>query len=101
MSPPETPNPERRSTGAIACFAVGAALTVLGWFLGVGGVMTTALSGGDAGLITGGIGMVIGLMMATALGIVLMLIGGVWMFAQVVADQRGEPSEKRYRDVER
>jgi hypothetical protein len=30
-----------------------------------------------------------------------MLIGTIWMVIQVIADQTGEKSEKRYRDVER
>lgn len=99
--PPEAPNPERRSTGAMICFGVGAAFAVLAWFLGVGGVMTIAMAGGDPAQVAGGIGMVIGLGMLTLLGVVLMVIGGVWMLGQVVADQRGEDSEKRYRNVER
>jgi hypothetical protein len=30
-----------------------------------------------------------------------MLIGGVWMLIQVIADQSSNDEEKRYRDVER
>jgi hypothetical protein len=101
MSPPEGPNPERRSTGAIWCFGAGAALTSLAWVFGVGGVMTAAMSGGDPAALAGGIAMIVMLGLTTLVGVVLMVIGGVWMLAQVVADQRGEPSEQRYRDIER
>ncbi len=34
-------------------------------------------------------------------GFLLMLIGGIWMIGQVIADQSGGAEEKRYRDVER
>lgn len=101
MNPPNAPNPEHRSTGALVCFGVGAAFATLAWFLGVGGVMTIAMGGGNPAAVVGGLGMVFGLVAMASLGIVLMLIGGVWMIGQVVADQRGESSEKRYRDVER
>lgn len=101
MNQPDPPNPERRSTGALICFGVGAAFATLAWFFGVGGAMTIALGGGDPAAVAGGLGMVFGLVAMTLIGIALMLIGGVWMIGQVVADQRGEPSEKRYRDVER
>jgi hypothetical protein len=33
--------------------------------------------------------------------VILMLIGGIWMIVQVIADQSSDASEKRYRDVER
>lgn len=101
MSQPEAPNPERRSTGAIICFGAGAAMATLAWFLGVGGVMAIAMAGGDPAATVGGIAMVLGLVGMTVLGIILMVVGGIWMVGQVVADQRGEPSEKRYRGVER
>lgn len=101
MSPPDAPNPERRSTGAIWCFGAGAALTALAWLFGVGGVITAALAGGQVAGLAGGLVMFIMLALCTLVGIVLMVIGGVWMLSQVIADQRGEPSEKRYRDVER
>jgi|CXWL01.1.fsa_nt_gi hypothetical protein len=101
MSPSNAPNPERRSTAALVCFVAGAVCVTLAWFLGVGGVMTIAMGGGDPAAIGGGLGMVFALVAMTFLGITLLVIGGVWMLGQVVADQRGEASEKRYRDVER
>ena len=39
--------------------------------------------------------------LATAVGLLLMLIGGVWMIGQVIADQSSGADEKRYRDIER
>ncbi|MEZ6023873.1 MAG: hypothetical protein R3C16_10785 [Hyphomonadaceae bacterium] len=91
MSLSEGPNPERRSTGAIICFGAGAALTTLAWFFGIGGVLATVGSGGDPAMMAGGIGMLLALGLCTVLGVVLLLVGGVWMLAQVIADQRGEP----------
>lgn len=101
MSQPEGANPERRSNGALVCFCAGMALAGLGWFFGVGAVIGATLSGGDPALVVGGVLAAIGLTLLAGMGFLLMLIGGVWMFAQVIADQRGEASEKRYRDVER
>ncbi len=101
MSPSDAPNPERRTTNAILCFCLGAGLAALAWFLGVGGVVAAALTGGDPALIVGSIIAAIALVLLTVSGFVLMLVGGVWMVIQVIADQRGEASEKRYRDVER
>ncbi|HJS80670.1 MAG TPA: hypothetical protein VJ748_08615 [Vitreimonas sp.] len=102
MSPPEGPrNPEHRSTNAILCFCIGAALAGGAWFLGVGTVMGAALSGGNPALVVGGAIAAIALVLASIAGGVLMLIGTIWMVIQVIADQTGEKSEKRYRDVER
>jgi hypothetical protein len=101
MSQPEGLNPERRSTGAIICFCAGMGAAALAWFLGVGAVMGAALAGGDPALVVGGVFAAIALTLLGGLGFVLMLVGGVWMFVQVIADQRGEASEKRYRNVER
>jgi len=101
MPQPEGLNPERRSNGAIICFCAGAGLGVLAWFLGVGTVMGAALSGGDPAIVMGGAFAAIGLVLMGVAGGLLMLVGGVWMIVQVIADQRGEASEKRYRDVER
>lgn len=102
MSAPEQPrNPEHRSTNAILCFCIGAGLAGLAWFLGVGTVIGAALSGGDPGVLVGGVIIAVALVLAGASGGVLMAVGGIWMFIQVIADQRGEASEKRYRDVER
>jgi hypothetical protein len=102
MSPPDSPhNPERRTTNALLCFCIGAGLCFLAWFLGVGTVMGAALSGGNAAMLVGGAFAAIALVLASVAGGALMLIGSIWMFIQVIADQRGEASEKRYRDVER
>lgn len=101
MSNADTPNPERRTNNAILCFCIGAVLAGVGWFLGVGTVIATALTGGDPASIVGGAIAAIGLVLASVAGGVLMLIGTIWMLIQVIADQTGEKSEKRYRDVER
>ena len=95
------PNPEQRSNGALLCFAIGAGLVVLSWFLGIGGVLTTALSGGDPAAVAGGIGMLIALPLTAVAGIILALVGGFWMMARVVADSRDGSEEKRYRDIQR
>lgn len=101
MSPPEGPNPERRSNNAMLCFCMGVGLAALAWFLGVGAVMGTALSGGDPAIVVGSVFAVIGLVLAAVAGGLMMAIGGVWMIVRVIADQRGDASEQRYRDVER
>lgn len=95
------PNPEQRSNGALLCFAIGAGLVILSWLLGIGGVLTTALSGGDPAAIAGGIGMLIALPLTAIAGIILAIVGGVWMLARVIADSRDDGEEKRYRDVQR
>ena len=101
MTEPDKPNPETRSNAALLCFAIGAILCVLAWFLGIGGVLATAMSGGDPAAMAGGVGMLIALPLTMIAGMILVVIGGVWMFARVVADQRGGEEEKRYRDVQR
>jgi hypothetical protein len=101
MSQPEGLNPERRSNGAMICFCAGIGLGILAWFLGIGPVMGAALSGNDPAFVVGGIFAAIALGLLGFSAFVLMLIGGVWMIVQVIADQRGEASEKRYRNVER
>jgi hypothetical protein len=102
MSPPDAPrNPEYRSTNAILCFCIGAGLAGLAWFLGVGTVIGTAMSGGNGAVIAGGVIAAVALVLASIAGGVMMLIGAIWMVIQVIADQAGEKSEKRYRDVER
>jgi hypothetical protein len=101
MSPPDAPNPERRSNNAMLCFCLGAGLCGAAYFLGIGAVIGAALSGGNPAALVGGVMAAIGLVLMGVGGGVMMLVGGVWMLAQVIADQRGDVSEKRYRDVER
>jgi hypothetical protein len=101
MKPSETPNPERRTTNAILCFCIGGALMFGAWLLGVGTVIGAALSGGDPAVVVGSAFAAVGLVLGGVAGGVLMLLGALWMFIQVIADQTGEKSEKRYRDVER
>jgi hypothetical protein len=101
MNPPEGRNPEHRSSNAMLCFCIGAGLCTLAYFLGVGAVIGAALSGGDPAIVVGGLFAAIGLGLAAASGVVLMLIGGIWMIVQVIADQSSDATEKRYRDIER
>lgn len=82
-------------------FCTGAGLCTLAYFLGVGAVLGALFTGGDPALVVGGLLAAISLAIATVLGLALMLIGGVWMIGQVIADQSGGAEEKRYRDVER
>jgi hypothetical protein len=101
MSPPNAPNPERSSNVAIWLVCGGIGLAILSWFLGVGAIMALALSGQeDPHVIIGAAFGAIGVLLLGALGVLLTIIGGIWMLAQVIADQRGG-EESRYRDVER
>jgi len=82
-------------------FCTGAGLCALAYFLGVGALIGALISGGDPALVVGGIFAAIALGLTTVVGFALMLIGGIWMIGQVIADQSGGAEEKRYRDVER
>jgi hypothetical protein len=101
MSQPEKPNPEHRSSSAMLCFCLGAGLCIAAYVLGVGAVIGALIAGNDPALVVGGLFAVIGLALLGISGFVLMLVGGVWMIVQVIADQAGDSGEKRYRDVER
>lgn len=101
MSPPEGRNPEHRSNNALLCFCIGVALTFLAQFLGMGAVITAVFSGGDPAVIVGSAFAALGIVVMGVAGVLLALIGGLWMIIRVIADQRGDASEKRYRDVER
>ena len=82
-------------------FCIGAGLCTLAYFLGIGTVIGALLTGGDPAIVVGGLLAAIGLALGAVVGFVLMLIGGIWMIGQVIADQSGDDEEKRYRDVER
>ncbi|MBX3511162.1 MAG: hypothetical protein KF700_08170 [Hyphomonadaceae bacterium] len=101
MKPPEQRNLEHRSNNALLCFCIGAGLCTGAYVLGIGAVIGAALSGGDPASLVGGALAAVGLVLLGVSGFVLLLVGGVWMFVQVLADQRGGAEEKRYRDVER
>jgi membrane protein implicated in regulation of membrane protease activity len=101
MSLPEPKNPEHRANNAILCFCLGLALAGGAYFFGVGAIMAAALSGGDPVAVVGSVFVAIALTLLAICGFVLMLVGGVWMVLRVIADQRNEASEKRYRDVQR
>ena len=101
MNPSDKPNPERRSNNAMLCFCLGVGLCVASYFLGIGAVIGAAFSGGNPVGIAGSVFAAIALTMLAVAGFIMSLVGGVWMIVQVIADQRGDASEKRYRDVER
>jgi hypothetical protein len=101
MNPSDAPNPERRSNNALLCFCIGLGLAGLAYLLGVGAVIGAAFSGGDPAALAGGVFAAVALALALASGFMLMLVGGVWMLVRVIADQRGDAEEKRYRNVER
>lgn len=103
MSPPDAPNPERRSDAAILCLLIGAGLIGLAWLLGLGGVLAMAISGAGAGpgLLAGGLASLIVLPLTAAAGFMLLVVGAIWLFVRVVADSREDHVRDRYRDVER
>ena len=101
MNQSEGPNPEQRSNNALLCFCLGAGLASLAYLLGVGAVFGTLFGGGDPAALVGGVIAAIALALLAASAFVLMAVGGIWMLVRVIADQRGEPSEKRYRNVNR
>jgi membrane protein implicated in regulation of membrane protease activity len=94
-------NPEHRSNNALLCFCLGAGLASLAYLLGVGAVFSTLFGGGDPAALVGGVFAAIALGLLVASAFVLMLVGGIWMLVRVIADQRGDANEKRYRDVNR
>jgi hypothetical protein len=101
MSQPEAPNPEHRSNNAMLCFCIGAGMCVAAYFLGIGAVIATAATGGNPVAVVGSLFALISLGLLGASGFILMLVGGIWMIARVIADQAGDSDEKRYRNIER
>lgn len=101
MSNANAPNPERRSSSAMLCFCIGAGLCVLAYVLGIGAVIGAALSGGDPAVVVGSLVSAIAIGAAGLVGFIMMIVGGIWMIIQVIADQSGNAEENRYRDVER
>lgn len=100
MPQPER-NPEHRSSAPMLLFCTGAGLGILAYFLGVGAVIGVVISGGDPAIVVGSMLAAVSLGLALVIGFLLMLIGGIWMIGQVIADQSGGAEEKRYRDVDR
>ena len=101
MSPPELPNPERRSDAALLCLGLGALLVGLSWLMGVGGVLAAALSRGAGAGVAGGVAAMIALPILAFCGGVLMIVGAIWIIARVIADQRADHAKDRYKDVQR
>ncbi|MEQ1619626.1 MAG: hypothetical protein ABL883_14925 [Terricaulis sp.] len=101
MNQSDAKNPEHRANNAILCFCIGMALAGGAYFLGVGAVLAAALSGGDPGIVVGGVLAALGLVLMGVAGFVMMLVGAVWMALRVIADQSGDADEKRYRRIER
>ncbi len=101
MNQSEGKNPEHRANNAILCFCIGLALAGGAHFLGVGTVLAAVLSGGDPGIVVGGVVAAVGLVLMGVAGFIMMLVGGVWMALRVIADQSGDADEKRYRKIER
>jgi hypothetical protein len=101
MSQPEPPNPEQKSNNAILCLCIGGLLVAFSWFLGVGGVLTTAIAGGNLAATAGGIGMLIALPLTSVVGVILIIVGAIWMFGRVIADQSEAHRNERYKDVQR
>jgi hypothetical protein len=76
-------------------------LCAIAYFFGIGAVLAAALSGGDPAVVIGSMFGVIGVVLMGVSGAILTAIGGVWMLLRVIADQTGDASERRYRDVNR
>jgi hypothetical protein len=101
MNRSDAPNPEHRSNNALWCFCLGVGLCAIAYFFGIGAVLAAALSGGDPSVVIGSMFGVIGVVLMGVSGAILTAIGGVWMLLRVIADQTGDQSEKRYRNVDR
>ncbi|MEJ0022210.1 MAG: hypothetical protein WDN76_01295 [Alphaproteobacteria bacterium] len=100
MAQPETPNPERRSNSALLCLCLGMALVGLAWFLGVGGMIGLAFSGGAPA--AGGLIALILVPLTGIVGAIMASFGAVWLIIRVIADQRQDHARERYsREVER
>lgn len=92
-------NPETRSNGALWTLVLGLALGALAYALGVGALLTAVFTGGDPVGIAGSIGMAIAVPLTFVVGVILAIVGGVWMIIQVIADSRAP--DRYSRDVER
>lgn len=92
-------NPESRSNGALWCLILGGGLMGLAYVLGVGAVLTAVFTGGNPVAIAGSIGMAVAVPLTLVVGLILVVIGGVWIIGQVIAD--GRAPDKYSRDVER
>lgn len=101
MSLPDGKNPEHRSNNAMMVFCTGAALCVLAYVLGIGAVIGAALSGGDPAIVVGSLIGAIGVALLGVIGFLMTIVGGVWMFVRVIADQSADAAEQRYRNIER
>jgi hypothetical protein len=97
----QQPNPERRSDSALLCLCIGVGLLFLAQLLGMGAAMSAALSGGSPVAVAGGLGAFVGVVFAAVLGIILSVVGAIWIAVRVIADQTGDKEERRYRNVER
>jgi uncharacterized membrane protein len=101
MSQAETPNPERRSDSAILCLCIGLALVAASWFMGLGGVLATLFSG-NAAAMAGGMASLLLLPLVAACGVVMFVVGAVWVLVRVIIDRREDHAKERYsREVER
>jgi hypothetical protein len=101
MTDPEA-NPERRSDAALLCLCIGFGLMGFAWLLGVGGVLTTAFSGGWGPAAASGLTAIILLPLMLACGALFAVVGGVWIVLHVLVDRGREHGGDRYsRDVER
>ena len=95
-------NPERRSDSAVLCFSIGIGLVGLSWFLGIGGALSTIVSGGWTPAAAGGMIMFLLVPVTALLGALFVAVGVIWMIVRVIVDQRGDHKTDRYsRDVER
>lgn len=95
-------NPERRSDGAILCWAIGVGLLALAWALGMFGVLAAAFSLGSLPAMGSALAATIMAPLTVGLGAVFCAGGLVWMVIRAVADQVGDREGSHYsKNVER
>jgi len=90
------PNPERRTTAALFFLCAGGALFWLASFLGLWAGLSTAVhQSSPAAAAAALLGAGIAALGAGILGLLLLLIGGIWLVVQVIVDQTGKDPYSR------
>lgn len=95
----DSPNPERRSSPAMWCLALGMALLGVAWLFGFGGAIAAAIA--NRGELDPNTAAWLPAFGAFTVGFILSAVGLIWVVIQVIADARSANASERYRDVER